>query len=392
MRSGTRARAFRESGRIQALAGLLACAACIHAPEEGIPVRVGLIVSERADANLILAARLALEETNAAGGLRVGPATRRLALVVADGRESPEGATTAARTLVNREAVVAIVGPYDSHEAVPVARLCEQVGIPMIAIGSTSPATTAGKRWVFRACFSDTLQGRVLARFARERLRARRTAVLYDVAQGYSRDLARIFRTEFEAAGGQVVAFESFTTDQQGFGPALGRIREARPQVLFLPGLRAGSVARQASEARALRIGAVLLGSDGWDYAGFAALPEFDGPYFSSHWRRDYGAPESLAFVETFRRAGALHGETEALTWDACRLLVEAIRYSGSVTPEAIRQGLASMGEFRGATGLMRFSGQDPLKTVFVSQFRQGAHVLVQQVDPEAPAGVRAAP
>jgi branched-chain amino acid transport system substrate-binding protein len=287
---------------------------------------------------------------------------------------------------------VAIVGPYDSHEAVPVARLCEQVGIPMIAIGSTSPETTAGKRWVFRACFSDALQGRVLARFARERLSARRAAVLYDVAQGYSRDLASIFRAELEAAGGQVVAFESFTTDQEGFGPALRRIREARPQVLFLPALRAGSVARQASEARALGIGAVFLGSDGWSYTDFAALPEFDGAYFSSHWRTDYGAPESVAFVEAFRRAGGeLHGETEALTWDACRLLVEAIRYGGSATPEAIRQGLATMGEFRGATGLMRFSGQDPLKTVFVSQFRRGVHVLVQQVDPEAPTDPRAA-
>ena len=384
---------MRGCGQSRALAALLVGAACTRAPEEAPPVRVGLIVSESADANLVLAARLALEEANAAGGLRVASTTRRLALVVGDARDSPEGATTAARTLVNREGVAAIVGPYDSHEAIPVARLCEQVGIPMIAIGSTHPDTTAGKRWVFRACFSDALQGRVLARFTRERLAARRAAVLYDVAQDYSRDLARIFRSEFTATGAQVVAFESFTTDQQDFTPALRRIRDARPQVLFLPGLRPAPVARQAREARALGIGAVFLGSDGWDYSGFMTRPEFEGAFFSSHWRQDDAAAQSVEFVERFARAGGvLHGETEALTWDACRLLVAAMRRAGDVTPDAIRQGLATLGEFRGATGLMRFSGQDPQKTVFVSRIRQGSHELVQRVEPDAPLAARDSP
>jgi branched-chain amino acid transport system substrate-binding protein len=349
-------------------------------------VRVGLIVSQRADANLVLAARLAFDDANTTGGVRVAGAARKLELVVADGRESPEGATTAAMTLVNRERVAAIVGPYDSHEAIPVARLCERAGMPMIAIGSTHAETTAGKRFVFRACFSDLLQGRVLARFAREPLGARRAAVLYDVAQDYSRGLAEIFRAEFGASGGQVVAFEPFTTDQEDFAPALRRIRDARPEVLFLPGLRPGPVARQASLARELGIGAVFLGSDGWDYAGFARRPEFEGAYFSSHWRRDDPSAESRAFVERFARGGGvLHGETEALTWDACQLLVAAMRRAGDVTPTAVRQGLATLGEFHGATGLMRFSGQDPAKTVFVSRFRQGGHGLVLRAEPDAP-------
>ena len=46
---------------------------------------------------------------------------------------------------------------------------------------------------------------------------AESAAVLYDVANDYSRDIATVFRQVFEASGGQVHAFETFVTGETAF-------------------------------------------------------------------------------------------------------------------------------------------------------------------------------
>src|SRR5205085_396427 len=85
--------------------------------------------------------------------------------------------------------------------------------------------------------FLDDLQGRILARFARETLHARRAAVLYDISTAYSRDIAERFRAEFAALGGTVAAFETYTADQATqFGPQLRRVAAAAPHVLAAGG------------------------------------------------------------------------------------------------------------------------------------------------------------
>ena len=53
----------------------------------------------------------------------------------------------------------------------------------MISPWSTNPKTTEGKKFVFRACFIDDFQGQVMAKFARENLKAQTAAVLYDVVE-----------------------------------------------------------------------------------------------------------------------------------------------------------------------------------------------------------------
>ena len=77
----------------------------------------------------------------------------------------------------------------------------------MISPWSTNPKTTEGKKFVFRACFIDDFQGQVMAKFARENLKAQTAAVLYDVASEYNKGIAEFFKKFFEAAGGKVVAF-----------------------------------------------------------------------------------------------------------------------------------------------------------------------------------------
>ena len=63
---------------------------------------------------------------------------------------------------------------------------------------ASNPLVTAGRRYVFRSCFSDDFQGRVMARFAREDLGARTAAV---VVRESVAELTRARSGVFEGVG-----------------------------------------------------------------------------------------------------------------------------------------------------------------------------------------------
>ena len=86
-------------------------------------------------------ARLAVDAVNAVGGVDVGGVPHRIVLVVRDHADRADAATAAARTLINQERVDALVGPQLSEHAIPVARLAEEAGVPMITPMSTNPET-----------------------------------------------------------------------------------------------------------------------------------------------------------------------------------------------------------------------------------------------------------
>ncbi len=336
---------------------------------------------------IVDAANLAVAAVNDEGGLRVGGDKHPVVLIMEDSQNTPEKVSRATLRLINQENVVAIIGPNNSRNAIPAAAVADNARIPMIAPASTHPRTTAGKDYVFRVAFTDRFQGRVLARFAVEELHAATAAVLYDVADAYSRDLAAVFKQALEAAGGHMVAFESYTTGDQDWSNQLTRIRDHHPGVLFLPNVEIGIVA-QAQQARQLGITATLLGSDAWASALATYQPAFEGAYATLAWHVHAAdaSPEGRAFVAAYRRAYDQDPAAgPALTYDALRLFFQAVRSAGRAQPEAIRQALSRIENYRGATGTITYrgTGGDPLRPVVIVQIKAGEVVFHKLVDPD---------
>lgn len=350
-------------------------------------VRVGLIAmlsgseSDLASGrSMQRAARLAVEEANRAGG-------RRVALVVADDRNCPEGAVEAAHRLIFQERVVAFIGPQFSRNAIPAARLAESERTLMICPLSTNPQTTAWKRYVFRVPYLDTFQGHSLARFARQGLGASRAAVLFDVANEYNRTLAEVFRDTFTRLGGSLVAFESYTSDQAAdFTPQLTRIASSGAEVLFLPNLN-DDARRQGRQARELGVKSVLLGGDGWDPYALASEPAFAGSFAARHWHPAIATEKALAFLRTFRdRYRQTPDDVAATTYDAFGLLFAAMRAAGRAEPEALRAALMQMEPYAGVTGTILYRGAgDPSKSVVLVRIEAGGTAVHSVLEPEAP-------
>src|ERR1017187_3574250 len=288
--------------RLPRLLPVLAAVAAAASPGAE-PVRIGFFMSITGrDASFgeasLRGARLAVDGLNAAGGVLGRP----VELVVEDNRSLAGESATAAKKLISRDRVVALVGECSSARTLEAAPIAQASGIPLVSPASTSARVTQAGDAIFRVCFVDSFQGDVIATFARRRLPPRRAALLVDSTAPYSVGLAEFFARTFTALGGQMVATQNYSGAETDFRAQLTAIRAARPDALFLPGyyVAAGLVARQA---RDLGLKATLLGGDGFEAPQLLEIggDALEGAYYSTHFAVGNTDPVSRGFVEAFR-------------------------------------------------------------------------------------------
>jgi branched-chain amino acid transport system substrate-binding protein len=321
------------------------------------------------------AMELLAAQVNQDGGLQVGDKKIPLQLYVEDNEDKAESAAAAAQKLISQNNVLAIIGPNASGNAIPAARICEDNGVIMISPWSTNPKTTEGKKFIFRSCFIDDFHGQVMAKFARQNLKATTAAVLYDVASEYNKGNAEFFKQFFEADGGRVVAFTSYTTGDKDFSSQLTTIKAASPQVLFLPNYY-NEVPLQVKQARNQGLTCAIIGSDSWGSQELLTLggKDLEGAFFSTHYAQDIATPKAQKFIAKFEaKYGKKPDDVAALTYDAGMLLCNAISQAGSLDRLKVREALAKDVTYDGVTGKMTFKGSgDPVKSAVILQVKDG--------------------
>jgi branched-chain amino acid transport system substrate-binding protein len=365
--------------------------------DKGNTIRIGVIAELTGDMPAVgesckKAAEMAVKEINDAGGLEVGDKKYKIDLFVEDNAGKAEQSASAAQKLITQQKVLAIVGPNATRYAIPASEIAESSKVVLITPWSTNPKTTLDaktdkpKSFVFRACFIDPFQGRVVAKFALENLKAKKAAVLYDVASDYNKGIAEYFKTTFEQNGGQVVAFETYTTNDKDFSGQLTKIKKAGPDVIFLPNYYS-EVPLQIQQAKRLGITVPFLGSDSWGSAELLKLcgKECEGYYFSTHYAADAATPVAARFIQAYQASyNAVPDDVAALTYDAFQLLLQSIKLAGSLDRQAVRDALAKVPKYDGVTGVMQFKegSGDPVKGAVILQIKGGKFTYFATANP----------
>lgn len=327
--------------------------------------------------------RLAAEEINAAGGV-LG---RKIRLYVEDSQGRPDEAASVVTKLITSNGVVALIGENSSNQSLAAAPIAQANGVPMISPSSTNPAVTEKGDFIFRVCFTDPYQGKALASFVRKELALNTAAILLDKKNDYSVGLAEVFAREFQAAGGRVVAQQSYSGGDSEFRPQLTAIRAASPQVLFIPGFYT-DVGQIAIQARDLGIAAPLVGGDGWDSPVVIQIggKSVEGSYFSDHYFIGDPSAHVQNFVTKYRtRHGDDPPATAALGYDALYLFADAARRAGSVDRKAIRDQIAVTKGFQGVSGAVTMGAdRNPIKPVAMIKIENGQMNFAGWVNPDA--------
>jgi len=294
---------------------------------------------------------LALEEINAAGGVLGQPVD----VITEDNQSKPGDSATVAKKLLSRDKVIAILGEVTSGRSLEVAPLAQNARIPMIATGATNPKVTQSGTYIFRVCFIDDFQGTVMAKFAKNDLKAKRVAILTSVSSAYSVGLTKYFKETFLASGGEVVAEQKFSEGDKDFRAQLTAAKAAGADAIFVPGYYT-EAALVVKQARDLGMQMPFFGGDGWESEKLLEIggDALNGCYYSTHFTPENKDPAVVEFVKKFR--ARWNNETPdayaALGYDALYVLVAAIKRTGGTEGPRLREALAATKNFSGASGI----------------------------------------
>src|ERR1700741_2088825 len=295
---------------------------------------------------------MAATEINLNGGIN----GRQIDVVFEDDKGSPEEAARLTAKLIDQDKVIAIIAGGTSGNSRAAAPKAQASHIPFISPSSTDPAVTQVGNYIFRACFVDSFQGEVMARFAVNTLKAQKAAVLYDFNSPYGRGLTQYFEVSFGKLGGRIVGEQSYTQGDADFKGQLSTIKAAEPDVIYIPGYY-GDVALIAKQARSIGLTQPLLGGDGWDAPELWQLggDALNGAFISTHYSVDNPSPAIQTFVELYKQrySNTLPDAHAALAYDAARLLFDALMRIGSTDSDKLREALAQTQNFSGVTGVI---------------------------------------
>jgi branched-chain amino acid transport system substrate-binding protein len=326
---------------------------------------------------------LAIEEINAAGGA-LG---RKLELFTEDNQTKPGESATAAKKLISRNKVVALIGEVASGRSLEAAPIAQAAKIPMIAPAATNPKVTQTGNYIFRVCFIDPFQGTVMAKFAQNDLKAKRVAILSSVSNAYSVGLAKFFKETFVANGGLVVSEKNFSEGDKDFRAQLTAVKAANVDAIFVPSYytEAALIARQA---RDLGLTVPLFGGDGWvaDQLLEIGGDALNGCYYSTHFSPENQDPVVQAFVKKFKARWGANENPDAfaaLGYDAAFVLVDAIKRAGTTDGPKLRDALAATKNFAGITGVTNIdANRDASKPAAIIAIKGGKLEFLKTVAP----------
>lgn len=330
--------------------------------------------------------QLAVREINTHGGI-LG---RKMKLIIEDDQSKPGEASVIVRNLANRYRVSALLGEIDSGRTLEAAPIAQNNKIPLITLASTNLRVTQVGDYIFRVCFTDSLQGKIMAKFARSLLGVRRVAIMLDNSKSYSVGLTKNFSKDFIARGGQIVARQIYQSGEKDFTAQLTAVKAAHPEAVFLPSFYtdAAAIIRQARQQNGLEV--TFLGGDGWDCEQFLKLggKAVEGVYFCTH----FSFKESISkgkwklknFVRNYEKEYSIFPSTlAALSYDAVRLLADAIRRAGSTEPARTRAALAATKNFSGVTGNITFDeNRNPKKPAVIIRVQDGNFTYLNALTP----------
>jgi branched-chain amino acid transport system substrate-binding protein len=311
---------------------------------------------------------MAVDEINADGGV-LG---KKIELIVEDDEANPEKTMNAFIKLTSKDKVVALIGALTSKCSLAITEDAQAKKVLMISPTSTNDSVTDAGDYIFRACYQDSFQGQVCAQFAFETLKAKNAAILYDIANDYSKGLMKNFTDKITSLGGKVVVSESYSTGDKDFNAQLTKIKATQPDVLFIPDYYS-TVSLIAKQVRNQGMTMPMMGADGWDEITNNAGDEVIDCYYSNHYSPEADDKEVKDFVAKFKEKHKITPNAlAALGYDAAYILAEAIKKAGVVDAEKIKNAMFET-DRKFVTGNIKFDENgNPVKSAVMLKIVKG--------------------
>ena len=277
---------------------------------------------------------------------------------------------------------IALMADFDAVLTERMIRESRSYNVPVIVPGELPGAADTDA--IVSLGVPPAVRGRLLARFAAMELKRPRAAVLTDSRSPVAAALAAAFLKAWPRNHDSAIEEWAFTTAAER-DERIKRLIDAKPTVVVL----ACSVAdfRLLGPRLASALPNVPLIHGGAD-AGAAALkaeletrPDvYLATAYSNEHLSDGGRAFARRYEERFHEPPDLHA---AQSYDAARLLFEAMQRASAPSREALRKELAHQEEFDSVTGRVHWKDRQPRRRVFLMVVKNNQPKIVSILEPE---------
>ena len=345
-----------------ATAAALAVASWSGAPLAAEPVKIGLVTalsgqSALAGEAISRGVELAIDEINAAGGVLGG---RKFELVRRDDEANPAKGVVAARELIFREKVAAIIGGLDTPVSMAIVPLMNQQKVPFMGPWAAGTAVTkngANPNFAFRVSAVDEIVDIGMLNYAQKNFKTTKPGLML-INNPWGQSNERGLKAAMEAKGVTPAGLEKFEGNDVDMVPQLTRLKAAGADTIFL----VGNVGPSAQVVKSLdRMGWKVPIVSHWGPAG-GRFTELAGPSGKDvHFVQTYsffgqqGPVGERVMKSLMAKYPNIKGPGDitpavgvANAFDAMHLIAKAISAAGSTDGEAVREGFYKIDRYEG--------------------------------------------
>ncbi len=324
----------------------------------------------------------------------------RVELFIRDTEGSSDKAVAALKEVASK-GVIAVIGPLITREAEAIAPLLGMLKVPVITPTASGPLVGQLSPWLFRNALTNASQAAAAAQYAVEK--KLRQFVIFYPDDPYGKDLARLF-TRNIARKAELLASVAYDPETKDFGPYIRKVIEIdlRAQkipipeeeqerkllfgaykpgfdALYLPG-SADRVGLLIPQLAFYNMGGIaMIGSNNWHTPELLERADryAEGAVFPDGFSVENPDSAVRAMVEAYRSAYQEEPDIlSAQAYDAVQMVLALLR-ERKVTPTAIQEGLLTLTDFPGVSGLTTFRGNgEAEKQLFFITVESGKFVL----------------
>ena len=323
------------------------------------------------------AIKIAIDEVNAKGGVN----GKKLEPIYEDSKCNPKDGNAAAQKLVSVDNVKVIIGGVCSGETLGASPITEANKVLMISPSATSPDITKAGDFVFRVAPSDAYAGVVASDYAFNELNTRKAAIISENTD-YAQGLRRVFSENFVKLGGEIVADETYNTEDTDFRTQVTKVKAAAPNVIYIvpqsppkgilliKQIGEAGIKAQLVTAEVL-IGRNIVAENGEALEGLIGIEQ----------KFDEKGPKAAALLAKYKQQTneeAPFPGYMAGAYDIVYLLADGIAKNG-YDSEALKNYFYAVADYNGAVGKLTIDQNgDPIMEYYVQQVKNGVVVPAQ--------------
>ena len=302
---------------------------------------------------------------NEAGGV-LG---KQVKIIYEDEGTSDQGSINAAKKLISRGDITAVVGSFvSSSNNIAVIPTLEAAQTPLFAGGSSANIKYEESDYAYMCRLSDDLTGSTMATAAVEVLNMSKIAIIHgsdSFGAGLRDQVVQALKDQYDI---EPILDITFNPGEVQYTPFLTQIvnSDADGIIAIAHQNDAGVMMKQAGE---MEIDLPRLGSTSFcsEVAITGAGDAADGWYSIGDWTNDVETESGKAFVEQYREAyGHDPDMPSVFLYDSWLCAVEAIKIANSTEPAEVN---AAMKEIRDVVGVASTYSADPEGVLGSSQF-----------------------